>query len=280
VDKTNQQNDWSNRTVFITGGSRGIGRAIALRLAQAGAQIVIAAKTKAPHPKLSGTIDTVAEEVRALGAKALPLQVDIRDEAAVLAAVEKTVETFGGIDVLINNASAIRLTPTLDTPMKQFDLMHSVNARGTFLCAQACLPYLKKSSNPHILTLSPPLSLQPKWFSGYLAYTMSKYGMSLCTLGLAAEFKTAGIAVNSLWPRSTIATAAIEFNFPKRLLEASRKAEIMADAAYAVLSKNSRDYTGQFLIDEVVLRAEGVVDFDAYAVNPKVPLYLDLYVEG
>lgn len=272
--------DWRGKTVIVTGASRGIGRAIALTLAKQGANIVIMAKTKEPHPKLAGTIDSVAQEVIDCGGQALALQVDVRDEEQVYSAVEKAVATFGGIDVLVNNASAISLTPTLDTPMKRFDLMLDVNVRATFLCSQACLPYLKKSNNPHILTLSPPISMNPKWFKRHCAYTISKYGMSMCTLGMAEEFKNFGIAVNSLWPRTTIATAAVEFNFPKEFLAASRTTDIMADAAFVVLSKNSREYTGRFCIDEELLRSEGVTDFDQYAVSPGKPLHADLYIES
>jgi citronellol/citronellal dehydrogenase len=271
--------DWHGKTVIVTGASRGIGRAIALKLAKQGANIVIMAKTKEPHPKLSGTIDSVAKEVVECGGKALALQVDVRNEEQVYSAIETAAATFGGIDVLVNNASAISLTPTLDTPMKRFDLMFDVNVRATFLCSQACLPYLKKSNNPHILTLSPPIVMNAKWFKRHCAYTISKYGMSMCTLGMAEEFKNFGVAVNSLWPRTTIATAAVEFNFPKEFLEASRTTDIMADAAFIVLSKNSREYTGRFCIDEELLRSEGVTDFEQYAVNPGKPLHADLYIE-
>lgn len=269
---------FANQVAFITGASRGIGRAIALRLASAGAAIAIAAKTSEPHPALPGTIYTVAEEIEALGGKALPLQVDVRDEQAVQAAVAKTVEHFGGIDILINNASAISLTSTLNTPMKRFDLMFDVNARAAFVCAQACIPHLTKAVNPHILTLSPPLNMDAKWFKDHLAYTLSKYGMSMCTLGLAEEFKSAGIAANSLWPKTTIATSAIAVNFPPEILNASRKPEIMADAAFCILSSDSRSTTGHFFIDEEVLRANGVSDFSNYAVHPDMPLYPDLFL--
>lgn len=269
---------FANQVAFITGASRGIGRAIALRLASAGAAIAIAAKTSEPHPALPGTIYTVAEEIEALGGKALPLQVDVRDEQAVQAAVAKTVEHFGGIDILINNASAISLTSTLNTPMKRFDLMFDVNARAAFVCAQACIPHLTKAVNPHILTLSPPLNMDAKWFKDHLAYTLSKYGMSMCTLGLAEEFKSVGIAANSLWPKTTIATSAIAVNFPPEILNASRKPEIMADAAFCILSSDSRSTTGHFFIDEEVLRANGVSDFSNYAVHPDMPLYPDLFL--
>jgi citronellol/citronellal dehydrogenase len=267
-----------DKIIFITGASRGIGREIALRAARDGAKIVIAAKTDEPHPKLEGTIHSVAKEVEAAGGIALPLLLDVRDESMVQAAVAKTVEMWGGVDILVNNASAISITPTLETSMKRFDLIFSVNARGTFMCSQACIPHLKKARNPHILNLSPPLNMEPKWFKDHLAYTMSKYGMSMCTLGMAAEFKAAGIAVNSLWPRTTIATAAIEVNFPKEILQASRKPSIMADAAYAILTSNSREVTGNFFIDEDLLKTRGVTDFSHYALDPKVPLFTDLFL--
>ena len=271
-------NTLKDKVVFITGASRGIGREFALRCAREGAKVVIAAKTDQPHPKLSGTIHTVAKEVTDAGGIALPLVCDIREEENVHHAVAKAVETFGGIDILINNASAISLTNTLDTTMKRYDLIMSVNTRGTFLCSQACVPHLKKAENPHILTLSPPLNMSPKWFKNHLAYTMSKYGMSMCTLGLAEEFRKDGIAVNSLWPKTTIATAAIEFNFPEQIMRASRKPEIMGDAAYEILTSNSREVTGNFFIDEELLRSKGVEDFTRYAVDPQVPLFSDLFV--
>lgn len=270
--------DLKGKTVFVTGASRGIGRAIALRCARDGANIVIAAKTAQAHPKLSGTIHTVAAEVEALGAKALALQVDIREEQAVYAAVASAVERFGGIDVLVNNASAIGLTGTLDTPIKRYDLMLGINARGTFLCSQACIPHLKRAANPHILTLSPPLNLNPRWFKDHVAYTMSKYGMSMCTLGMSAEFAQDGIAVNSLWPRTLIATAAVE-TFFAAALPASRTPEIMADAAYAILVKPSRSVTGNFFVDEDLLRAEGVQEFSRYAASPGTPLKTDIFLD-
>ena len=269
----------NGRTLFITGASRGFGKAIALRAAADGANIVVAAKTTEPHPKLPGTIYTAAEEIEAAGGKALPLAVDIREEDQVQAAVAKTVETFGGIDILVNNASAINLTPTLQTPMKRFDLMWGVNARGTFLCSQACLPHLKKSPNPHILTLSPPLNLDPKWFKGHTAYTISKYGMSLCVLGLAAEFKDDGIAVNALWPRTVIATAALAMLGGAINPDNCRTPEILADAAHVLLTRDSRCCTGNFYIDDEVLAAEGVTDFDRYAVQPGAELYPDVFVD-
>jgi citronellol/citronellal dehydrogenase len=267
------------KTAFITGSSRGIGREIALRLAKEGANIVILAKTSEPHPKLKGTIHTVAKEIEALGAKALPLAVDVRFEEAVEAAVARAVATFGGIDFLVNNASAIQLSPTLDTEMKRFDLMFGVNVRATFLCSKACIPYLKQSKNAHILNMSPPLSMKAKWFRDHVAYSMSKYGMSMCTLGMAAELKPYGISVNSLWPKTTIATAAIENNFPKELIEASRKPSIVADAVYALFTRAGEKKTGEFLVDQSVLEEAGVKDFSDYAVNPKVPLMPDFFLD-
>lgn len=268
-----------DKVIFITGASRGIGREIALKCAKDGAKIVIAAKTDQPHPTLEGTIHTVAEEVEALGGKALALPLDVRDENKVFEGVDKVVQTFGGIDILVNNASAIFLANTLDIPMKRYDLINSVNARGTFLCSKACIPHLKKSSNPHILTLSPPLNMNPKWFKDTLAYTLSKYGMSMCTLGMSEEFRKEGIAVNSLWPKTTIATAAIAVNFPEHILQASRKPSIMADAAYAIFLSNSREVTGNFFIDEDLLRMQGVTDFASYALNPNVPLMADFFLD-
>ncbi len=265
-----------NKTLFITGASRGIGRAIALRAARDGANIVVAAKTGKPHRVLPGTIHTVAEEIEKAGGHALPLQLDVRDERAVADAVEQAVQSFGGIDSLVNNASAINLTGTLETPMRRFDLMFSVNVRGTFACSQACLPHLLKSDNGHILNLAPPINLDPKWFAPHTAYTMSKYGMSLCVLGMAEEF-TGRVNINALWPRTVIATDAL------RMLDdidpnRCRKPEIMADAAHAILCRSEPDYTGQFLIDEDVLRAAGNPDFDDYAVQPGQPLLPDLFL--
>ena len=267
------------KTVFITGASRGIGREIALRAARDGARVVVGAKTAEPHPKLAGTIHTVAAEIEAAGGKALAIQLDVRDEGAIARAVELAGQTFGGIDVLVNNASAISLTPTPQTPAKRFDLMFGVNVRATFLCSQACVPWLKKSANAHILNLSPPLSMDPKWFAGHVAYTMSKYGMSMCTLGMAEEFKRDGIAVNSLWPRTTIATAAVEVHFPEAILRASRHAAIMADAAHAILTSDARANTGNFYIDEDVLRRGGASDFERYAVTPGVKPFKDLFLD-
>jgi citronellol/citronellal dehydrogenase len=267
------------RTLFITGASRGIGREIALRAAKDGARVAVVAKTSEPHPKLPGTIHSVAAEIEAAGGKALPLQLDVRDENAIADAVRRTAEAFGGIDILVNNASAISLTPTLQTPAKRFDLMFGVNVRATFLCSQACIPHLKKSSNAHILTLSPPLGMRPKWFAGHVAYTMSKYGMSMCTLGMAEELRADGIAVNSLWPRTTIATAAVEVHFPPAILRASRHAAIMADAAHSILTSDARTNTGNFYVDEDVLRKNGIEDFERYAVTPGVAPFRDLFVE-
>jgi citronellol/citronellal dehydrogenase len=270
----------ANKTVFITGGSRGIGKAIALRLAKEGANIVIAAKTADPHPKLEGTIYTAAQEIEALGVKALPLQVDIRFEEQIEQAVAKTVETFGGIDILVNNASAINLTPTEHTEPKRFDLMHGINVRGTFFMSKACIPHLKKSGNAHILTLSPPLDMQAKWFGAHPAYTMSKFGMSMVTLGLSEELKPFKIAANSLWPKTTIATAAVQNLLGgDYLIQRSRKPEIVADAALAILTKSAAECTGNFFIDEAVLQQEGINDFTAYAVDPSMPLQRDLFVE-
>ena len=261
------------RTLFITGASRGIGLAIARRAAADGANIVIAAKTAEPNPKLPGTIYSAAEEIRAAGGQALPLQVDIREEEAVLAAVRQAAMTFGGIDILVNNASAISLTDTEHTPVKRFDLMHSINARGTWLCTQACLPELRKSAqagrNPHVLNMSPPLSMKTHWFAPHTAYTMAKYGMSMCTLGHAGEFRKDGIAVNSLWPRTAIATAALQM-IPGVDLKACRTPEILADAAYLILTSDARDAknTGNFHIDDVLLAAHGQTELDRYSVTP------------
>jgi citronellol/citronellal dehydrogenase len=270
----------AGKTLFITGASRGIGLAIALRAARDGANIAIAAKTDQPHPKLPGTIHTAAAEIEAAGGKALALMVDVRDAEAVHAAARQTAETFGGIDICVNNASAINLSPTLSTDMKRYDLMHQVNARGTFVTSQACLPYLLKSENPHILMLSPPLDLRPEWFSGHLAYSMAKYGMSLCVLGLAEEFRAQGVAVNALWPRTSIATAAVEFALGGgEMLRRSRKPEIMADAAHAIFVTPSRKLTGRFLVDDEVLSAAGVTDFEPYSVTPGLELFRDFFLD-
>jgi citronellol/citronellal dehydrogenase len=261
----------ASKTLFITGASRGIGLAIATRAALDGANIVIAAKSDQPNPKLPGTIHTAAAEIEAAGGKALALQVDIRDESAVAAAMQKAAEHFGGIDILVNNASAISLTGTAQTPMKRFDLMFGVNVRGTFACSQACLPYLQQSAqagrNPHILNLSPPLSMKARWFAPHVAYTMAKYGMSMCVLGMAEEFRPHGIAVNALWPRTVIATAALNL-IPQADPKRGRKPQIVADAAHSILTRDARSCTGNFFIDDEVLRAEGVTDLDQYAVTP------------
>jgi len=267
------------KTLFITGASRGIGKAIALRAARDGANIAIAAKTTQAHPKLPGTIYTAAEEIEKAGGRALACVADIRDEGQIAAAVAKTVETFGGIDILVNNASAISLTGTVDTPMKRFDLMHSVNVRGTFACSQACIPHLAKSSNPHILNNSPPLNIESRWFAPHVAYTMSKFGMSLCVLGMAEELRPEGIAVNALWPRTVIATAAVQNLLGgDETIRGSRKPEIMADAAYTILTKPSREFTGNFCIDEDVLRKEGVTDLSKYQTVPGVDLFPDYFI--
>ncbi|HEX7013632.1 MAG TPA: NAD(P)-dependent oxidoreductase [Steroidobacteraceae bacterium] len=261
----------ANKTLFITGASRGIGRAIALRAARDGANIAIAAKSDRPHPKLPGTIHTVAAEVEAAGGHALPLKVDIRDENAVSEAMKACAERFGGIDILVNNASAISLTGTLETPVKRFDLMFGVNVRGTFVCSQAAIPYLEQSArtgrNPHILNLAPPLNMKARWFAPHVAYTMSKYGMSMCVLGMAEEFRPAGIAVNALWPRTVIATAALNI-IPQADPKLGRNPDIIADAAYVILTRDSRTCTGNFFIDDEVLAEAGVRNFDQYAVTP------------
>jgi citronellol/citronellal dehydrogenase len=274
----NDNSSLSGKTLFITGASRGIGLAIALRAARDGANVVIAAKTETAHPKLPGTIYTAAAEIEAAGGKALPLVVDIRFEDQVYRAVEQAVSHFGGIDILVNNASAISLTGTLQTPMKRYDLMMGVNVRGTFLCSQACLPHLKKAPNPHILTLSPPLDMRAKWFASHLAYTMAKYGMSMCVLGLAEEFREAGIAVNALWPRTIIATAALQV-IPGAEAERGRTPEIVADAAWHILTRDSRRTTGNFFIDDEVLAGAGITDLARYSVAEGRPLKPDLFVD-
>ncbi|CAA9356889.1 MAG: Short-chain dehydrogenase [uncultured Lysobacter sp.] len=267
----------SGKTLFITGASRGIGRAIALRAAHDGANIAIASKSSVPNPKLPGTIHSVAAEVEAAGGCALALRCDIRDEDEVRAAVAATVDAFGGIDILVNNASAIWLRGALDTPMKRFDLMQQVNARGSFLCAQACLPWLLQAPNPHILTLAPPPSLDPKWWGPHTGYTLAKMGMSFVTLGLAAEYAGQNIAINALWPRTIIATDAINM-IPGVDPAGCRRPDIVADAVHAVLSRPAHERSGAFLIDEDVLREAGVTDFDAYAVEPGRPLLPDLFL--
>ncbi len=270
----------AGKTLFITGASRGIGKAIALRAARDGANIVVAAKTVETDPRLPGTIHTAAREIEDAGGRALPCQVDIRFEDQVRAAVDKAVFTFGGIDILINNASAISLTGTLDTSMKRYDLMQDVNARGSFLCAKMCHPHLKKSANPHILNISPPLNISPRWFRDHAAYTLAKYAMSIWVLGMSAEFAADGIAVNALWPRTTIATSAVRNLLGgEAMIRASRKPEIMADAGWAVLTRESRRCTGVFFIDEAVLTEEGVEDFTPYAVCPGESLQQDLFLD-
>ncbi|XP_043792048.1 hydroxysteroid dehydrogenase-like protein 2 [Apis laboriosa] len=271
----------AGRTIFITGASRGIGKSIALKAAKDGANIVIAAKTTEPHPKLSGTIYTAAKEIEEMGGKALPCIVDVRFETNVISAVENAVNKFGGIDIVINNASAIHLIDTLSTEMKKYDLVNNINTRGTFLVSKACLPYLKKSSNPHIVNISPPLDMKPIWFKNHIAYTISKYGMSMCALGMAEEFKNDGIAVNTVWPKTAIATAAFEM-LSENSNDYARKPEIMADAVYALICKDSKFITGKFLIDEEILRNEGITDFTDYAYNPenKDNLILDLFIES
>ena len=268
----------SGKTLFITGASRGIGLAIARRAARDGANIVIAAKSGVPNPRLPGTIHTAAAEVEAAGGRALPLVVDIRNEDDVHAAVERALQAFGGIDILVNNASAIWLRGAAGTPMKRYDLMHQVNTRGTFLCSQACLPHLKKAANPHILMLSPPPSIDPKWYAPHVAYTIAKMGMSLCVLGMAEEFREHGIAVNALWPRTLIATDALNM-IPGVSTANARTPEIVADAAHAILVTPSRERSGAFLIDDEVLAATGVVDFDGYAVSPGQALLPDLFLD-
>jgi citronellol/citronellal dehydrogenase len=267
------------KTIFVTGASRGIGKAIALRAARDGANVVVAAKTAEEHPKLAGTIHTAAAEIEAAGGRALACVVDVRFEDQVHAAVDRAVSTFGGIDVLVNNASAISLTGTLETPMKRYDLMHGVNARGTFVCSRACLPHLMKAPNPHILNISPPLDLQEKWFAPHLAYTIAKFGMSLCVLGMAAEFRHAGVAVNALWPRTVIATAAVQNLLGgDDVIRGSRSPEIVADAAYVVITGKSRERTGQFLVDEDVLREAGLADFSRYQTVPGADLIPDFFL--
>lgn len=271
----------AGRTLFITGASRGIGKAIALRAARDGANVAVVAKTSEPHPTLPGTVHSACAEIVAAGGQSLACIADVRSEEQIQAAVEATVRAFGGIDILVNNASAIALTHTTDTTSKRFDLMHAVNVRATFLCSKWCVPHLRKSSNPHILTLSPPLTLKPEWFGPHLAYSLSKYGMSLCTLGLSHELKPDGIAVNSLWPQTLIATSAIaHLQDGEALLQRARTPRIVADAAHYVLSQRDLSLTGEFLIDEQVLRRAGVLDFDGYLAAPGAKPSLDLFVEG
>jgi citronellol/citronellal dehydrogenase len=268
-----------DKTLFITGASRGIGLAIGVRAARDGANVAIAAKTAEPHPRLPGTVYTAAAEVEAAGGRALPLLVDVRDEQAVKAAIEKTVAAFGSLDIVVNNASAISLTPTPQTDMKRFDLMHQINTRGTFMVSKYAIPYLERSANPHILMLSPPLDMKEKWFAPNLAYSIAKYGMSLCVLGLAGELRGKGIAVNALWPRTTIATSAIKNLLGGDVIvRASRTPEIVADAAYLIFHKPARSFSGQFLIDDTFLHGEGIADFEKYRVDPSVPLAPDFFV--
>jgi citronellol/citronellal dehydrogenase len=269
----------NGKTLFITGASRGIGLAIGLRAARDGANVVIAAKTAEPHPKLEGTIFTAAAEIEKAGGKALPLMVDVRDEESVKAAMTKAVETFGGIDIVVNNASAINLARTTDVDMKRYDLMNQINTRGTFMVSKFAIPHLAKSANPHILMLSPPLDMSEKWFSPHLAYSIAKYGMSLCVLGLAGELRKQGIAVNALWPRTTIATAAVNNLLGgDALMKASRTPEILADAAHMIFTTPSRELTGQFLIDDTFMHARGITDFDRYRVDPTQALAPDFFV--
>jgi len=269
-----------NKTIFITGASRGIGHAIGLRAARDGANIVIAAKTDTANPKLPGTIHTAAADMEAAGGKALAVQCDIRFEDQVQAAIDKAVATFGGIDILVNNASAISLTPTLKTDLKRYRLMHEVNMGGTFLCSRLAIPHLKKSENPHILSMSPPLNMAPKWFANHLAYTMAKYGMSMCTLGLAEELKADGIAANSLWPETAIATSAVQNLLGgDETIKGSRKPEIVADAAYWILTQAAKTCTGNFFTDVEVLKKAGVTDLTPYAVDPTKPLIKDFFLD-
>ena len=268
-----------DKVIFISGGSRGIGLAMAKRAARDGAKIVVAAKTAEPHPKLPGTIYTAAEEIVEAGGDALPMVCDIRDEDNVRDAINASVEHFGGIDICINNASAIQLTNTLDTAMKRYDLMHQINGRGTYMVSKYCLPHLLKSENPHILNLAPPLDMDPKWFGGHVGYTMAKYTMSMCVLGMAEEFKDRGVAVNALWPRTAIATAAVQNHLGgDEIMRLSRNVDIMADAAYTILIKDSKSFSGNFCIDDLVLHDAGVTDFTRYANVPFGELMPDFFV--
>jgi citronellol/citronellal dehydrogenase len=269
----------NGRTLFITGGSRGIGLAVALRAARDGANVAIAAKTEAPHPRLPGTIHTAAAEIEAAGGRALPLAVDVRDEDAVKGAIARTAAHFGGIDIVVNNASAISLSPASATEMRRFDLMHQINTRGTFMVSKYAIPHLACSGNPHILMMSPPLDMAVKWFAPHTAYTMAKFGMSMVVLGLAGELATAGIAVNALWPRTTIATAAVRNLLGgDAIMRSSRRPDIVADAAHRIFHKPARSFTGRFLIDDTFLHGEGVTDFEAYRMDPSVPLMPDFFV--
>ncbi|MGZ8322846.1 MAG: SDR family oxidoreductase [Rhodoplanes sp.] len=269
----------AGRTLFITGASRGIGLAIALRAARDDANIAIAAKTETPHPKLAGTIHSAAAEIEAAGGRALPLACDIRDEAQVKAAIARTVERFGRLDIVVNNASAISLTPVADTDMRRFDLMHQINTRGTFMVSKLAIPHLARADNPHVLMISPPLDMKEKWFAPHTAYSIAKFGMSLVALGLAGELRAQGVAVNALWPRTTIATAAIENLLGgKETMRRSRKPDILAEAAYRIFLKPARSFTGNFLIDDSFLSDEGVTDFEQYRVDPTAPLQPDFFV--
>ena len=269
----------SGKTLFVTGASRGIGLAIALRAARDGANIAIAAKTAEPHKHLPGTIYTAAEEIEKAGGHALPLIVDVRDDANVFEAVEQAAAKFGGIDICVNNASAISLTGTEATDMKRYDLMNQINARGTFLTSKACIPHLKRAANPHVLMLSPPLDMAPRWFAGHVAYSMAKFGMSMCVLGMAEEYRADGIAFNALWPRTGIATAAIRFALAgDEGMKACRTVEIMGDAAHAIFEKPAKSFSGNFLIDDSFLYAEGERDFEKYRVDPNTPLMADFFV--
>jgi citronellol/citronellal dehydrogenase len=273
--------DLSGRTMFMSGGSRGIGLAIALRAARDGANVALIAKTTEPHPKLEGTIYTAAEEIEAAGGKALPLPGDIRNEDQVLDAVQKTVDQFGGIDIVVNNASAIQIEGSETLPMKRYDLMQNINTRGTFLVSRACVPHLKQGTNPHVLTLSPPLNMKPHWFQHHLAYTIAKYGMSMCTLGMAAEYAEDGIAFNSLWPRTIIATAAVQNLLGgDEAMARSRRPEILADAAHAVLVRDSRECTGNFFIDDEVLAEEGITDLSDYTSGDGTDLQTDIFLDA
>ena len=269
----------TGKTLFITGSSRGIGLAIALRAARDGANVAVAAKTTDPDPRLPGTVHSAVEQINAAGGRGLACPCDVRFEEQIQAAVQRTVETFGGIDILVNNASALFLAGTLDTPAKRFDLIHAINVRGTFLSSQACLPHLKRAVNPHILNLAPPLNFESRWFAPHLAYSLSKFGMSLCVLGMAEEFRSDGIAVNALWPRTAIATAAVRNLLGgDDSLRRCRKPEIVADTAHAIVTRSSRECTGQFFLDDDVLRASGVSDFSSYAVDPTAELLPDFFV--
>jgi citronellol/citronellal dehydrogenase len=277
--KQNNMADLSGKTLFITGASRGIGKAIAIRAARDGANVVVAAKTDKPHPKLAGTVYTAVQEIEAAGGRGLACITDIRFEDQVKVAVDRAVETFGGIDILVNNASAIFLSGTLDTPLKRFDLMHSVNVRGTYLVSQTCLPHLLKAANPHILNIAPPLNMEERWFAPHVAYTMSKYGMSMCVLGMAGELRAEGVAVNALWPRTAIATAAVQNLLGgAEAIRHCRKPEIMADAAHAILVRDSKQCTGNFFVDDQVLQSAGVSDLSQYAIDPETELMPDFFL--